>query len=128
MAKSGFNLLELIITLAIISILTTIAYPSYHHYAIRVKRTQAATTLLNMAMALATYHANNGTYEGATMAELGIEYPDAYHFTINSLTKDSFILAAKPQGQQLYDICGTLQLDDHGKKSVTGTGSIIECW
>src|SRR3990167_4060858 len=65
MRKQGFSLIELMIVVAIISILTVIAIPSYQHYTQRARFSEviAATQPFKIAIALALQ-------EGAAMTEL----------------------------------------------------------
>ena len=45
----GFSLIELMIVVAIVAILGTIAYPSYQQYVLRSHRVEAKAMLLNAA-------------------------------------------------------------------------------
>ncbi|MGA2342605.1 MAG: type IV pilin protein [Steroidobacteraceae bacterium] len=47
--SSGFTLIELLITIVILSILAAIAIPSYQSYVLKSHRTEAKTTLLDLA-------------------------------------------------------------------------------
>ena len=47
--RNGFTLIEVIIVMAIIAILTAIAFPSYQNYIIRSSRSAAQTELLELA-------------------------------------------------------------------------------
>jgi len=47
--KSGFTLIEMLITIAIIGILASIAYPSYTDYVLRSNRTEAQRELIRLA-------------------------------------------------------------------------------
>src|SRR3990167_2671933 len=64
----GFTLIELVITMAIISILASIAYPSYLDYITRLRRHDGQTALLELANQMEQYYANNNTYKTATIA------------------------------------------------------------
>ena len=44
--QKGFTLIELMITVAIIGILASVAYPSYREYVNKSRRVQAKTTLV----------------------------------------------------------------------------------
>jgi prepilin-type N-terminal cleavage/methylation domain len=47
--RNGFTLIELMITVAIIAILASIAYPSYQQYIIRSKRSAAQAQMMDIA-------------------------------------------------------------------------------
>ena len=69
-AGNGFTLIELMIVVAIIGILSAIAYPSYTQYKIRVQRTDAQSEMIQIARTLATYKMANGNYAGRTLSNI----------------------------------------------------------
>ena len=64
----GFTLTELLIALAIVAILTTVALPLYTNYQLRTHRTQAMADLSACAQALERFYTVNFTYVGAAAA------------------------------------------------------------
>ncbi len=60
--QSGFNLIELMVTLAIISILTMIAYPSFMQSVRKGNRSDAHTAMMRAASNLERFFSTNGTY------------------------------------------------------------------
>lgn len=60
--SQGFTLIELMITVAIVAILTTIAYPSYRDYVIRGQLVDATQGLAAMRANLERYYEDNRTY------------------------------------------------------------------
>ena len=59
---SGFTLIEVMITVAIIGILAAIAIPSYVDYVLRGKLVEATTTLQTMRASMEQYYQDNRTY------------------------------------------------------------------
>ena len=59
---AGFSLIELIVVIAIISILTSIAYGSYRNYVIRASRGAAQTELLALANQQEKIYLNSNAY------------------------------------------------------------------
>jgi type IV pilus assembly protein PilE len=59
---SGFTLIELMIVVAIVGILASIALPSYTSYVLKTRRTDAQRELITYAQALERYYSVNGRY------------------------------------------------------------------
>lgn len=59
---SGFNLIELMIVVAIIGILAAIAVPIYTHYVYRSKQVEAKTLLMTIKTEQEQYRAENQKY------------------------------------------------------------------
>ncbi len=119
--QQGWNLLELLIVLSIVTILLGIAYPNYTQYLARSHRQQASAALLETASALEHYYAQHHTYQGASLNKLQLKSNianDNYQLNIDNTSQTSFQISAIPQGQQVkIDKCGTLRLDHLGKQS-----------
>jgi prepilin-type N-terminal cleavage/methylation domain-containing protein len=75
-AESGFTLVELVIVVAIIGILATVAIPSFINYQLSSKRTEVYTNLASLAKTQKSFFAEYNTYivsapqPGATTGEL----------------------------------------------------------
>jgi type IV pilus assembly protein PilE len=66
----GFTLIELMVTVAVVSILTTVAVASYRYEVLKSYRTDARTALLDMAGREERYYSLNNTYT-STPGDLG---------------------------------------------------------
>jgi type IV pilus assembly protein PilE len=130
--QTGFTLLELITVMAIVSLLLTISYPIYTHHLQKTHRTQGQIALLDLASAMERYYIVNNTYAGAGLANLYINPATEsgyYLLEINAASESSYSLHAVPQKTQMEDkSCGTLALDQLGKKGISGDGSVADCW
>jgi type IV pilus assembly protein PilE len=62
----GFTLIELMITVAIVAILTAIAYPSYRNYVLRGQITYATNALSSLSANMERYFQDNRQYTSVT--------------------------------------------------------------
>ena len=126
--QKGFHLLEIIICLAIVGILAVMTIGNYQCHLSHERRIEAEIALSKLAVAMEQYHASHDTYQGATLAALDFESDianHAYQFQILAQDQD-YVLRAVPSIND--SLCGVLQLDEDGKKYVSGNGTIAACW
>jgi type IV pilus assembly protein PilE len=64
----GFTLVELMIVVAIIGILASVAYPSYVHYVKKAQCADGIDSLLFLAGRMEEFYLNTDTYATATVA------------------------------------------------------------
>jgi type IV pilus assembly protein PilE len=140
-SAAGFTLIELMIVVAVISILAAVAYPSYQESVRKSKRTEARALLVDAAARQERYYADNNTYT-ATVTSGGLGYSSATSATgIYSLSIvvtpascstacTGYTLTATAAGAQAADAaCATLTLTSAGTKGYTGTASAYTtCW
>lgn len=144
LTKTGFTLIELIIALAIIGLLATIAYPHYQTYLTRGRRSDGQTALIDLAIRMENYYANTMTYQTATIGhgrstDVLTDSKSSegfYNLRIKEATETSYLLLAIPIGAQAYSDtgCQTLTLNHLGVKGIDKgpagppTNTAFTCW
>ena len=67
----GFTLIELLLALALIGVLSSIAYPAYTRYVQKARVTAAVADLGKIVLAVEPYRLNNGGNPRLTVADVG---------------------------------------------------------
>ncbi len=133
----GMTLIELMVVLAIVAILSTIAVGSYRRYVLRANRTDATSALLRIQVAEEKFFLQNNTYTTqVTVAVLGIASPTPNGFYTLAVTGDpnstnniatSFQATATAVAPQTQDTsCLTLTINDQGLRN--SAPSTTACW
>jgi len=129
----GFSLIELMFVLAIIGILSSIAYPSYRNYITRAHRSDGQVALLDLANRMERFYLDHGTYQTATIGSKQMtdvlssasSSEGWYILSITNATNTYYALRATPTGSQAANdnVCKSLTLNSVGTKGV-----VTNCW
>jgi prepilin-type N-terminal cleavage/methylation domain-containing protein len=79
MKNKGFTLIELMVVVAIIAFLATLAIPTFSRFFAKAKRTEAYLNLSSLYAAEKAYHAEHGTYTDVLNGPGGLGWkPEGY--------------------------------------------------
>ena len=95
--QHGFTLIELMITVAIIAILSMIGYPSYRDYVVRGNIPDATSKLATKQVQMEQFFQDNRTYVGSTGAGLPCATDTTakfFDFGCSGVTATGFTLSA----------------------------------
>lgn len=138
--QRGFTLIELMVVVAIVGILTAIAYPSYMDSVMKSRRGAAKSCLSEYAHFMERFYTTNLAYnQDVNSNNIAIptltcttegQLNQFYTFTVTNLTRSTFTATATPIASQLTSDtkCGTLSLTHDGQRKVSVTGNAATCW
>ena len=140
--QRGFTLIELMIIVAIVGILASIAYPAYQDSVRKAKRADGINALVKLQLAQEKFRANCRFYAGAISAAAGAtntcgasaaasSIPFAttseggyYTIAVTAATGNSFTISADPTGAQAGDTACDPMVYVHSTGAKTPAG----CW
>jgi type IV pilus assembly protein PilE len=122
------------IALAVVGLLSALAYPTYQQQVAKGRRTDAKQTLLELSQKMERYYTERGTYVGAALGNTGL-FPNVssggyYSLAITVQTLDGFTVKATPRGSQTGDACASFLYNQLGEQAVSSdaTLSAVKCW
>jgi type IV pilus assembly protein PilE len=136
--SGGFTLIELMITVAVVAILASVAMANYQGTVVKTRRGNAKACLAEVSQALERRYTSKMKYAADAAATdplptLGCRTEVAAFYTISAvgtIGSNAFELQAVPQGKQATadTQCGTLGITSTGVKKEGGSGSVSDCW
>jgi type IV pilus assembly protein PilE len=136
-AERAFTLIELMIVVALLGVLASIALPAYQQSLRAGARSEAQSLLLQVAANQERFYSDNNTYSatadplaspaGTTLTSQNGLYQVAVAACSGGTIGNCFIATATPQGNQTSDACTTLTISNTGLRGATGD-SVENCW
>lgn len=105
--STGFTLIELMIVVAIVAILATVAYPSFTDYLLKSRRIEAIQSLYRMQLKQEDWRISHPTYTSSA-ADLINPTSNAHYSYSASISGSSYTVTATAKGSQLNDKEGSV--------------------
>jgi type IV pilus assembly protein PilE len=123
-SQAGFTLIELMIAVAVVGVLTSVAYPSFMDQVQRVRRTDAVVAMMQVQWAQERFRSNSASY--GSLAEVGMPATSTaghYSLQVSNNTANGYEVAATATGAQARDVqCSNLKLSMQGANAVYLSG------
>ena len=126
--QRGFSLMELLLVLALVSVMLALAVPTWQQHQLAAGRQQAWLQLQRIGLQQEMWHIQHGHY----FADIGLAIPDLeqsrYGYQVH-LSDAGFLLSAtvNANGPQSHDaFCWRLTLADTGEMKSLGKGGEIQ--
>jgi type IV pilus assembly protein PilE len=127
--QKGFTLIEVMVAVAIVAILATVAVPVYTDYVTRGRLTEAFTGLGGAQTSAEQFWANQRTYVGFKDASTFPKSSAYFDYAISDVSPSSYTLTATGKGNMKNFV---YTIDQSGKRattsSPTGWGTNTDCW
>jgi len=126
---AGFTLVELLVVMAVMAILASIALPNYQRHLEESRRADAVAGLMQGRQQLERCYTRQASYAGCST--LSVSPEGHYGISLSSVNAGSYRLVADPDadaasGAQADDACGALWITQDGQRGQEGNAN--GCW
>lgn len=131
--RRGFTLIEIMIVVAIVGILVTVAIPAYSSYMVRGKLIDAQSALTSARVALEQYYQDNRTYVSTTTKVSPCPAATTYFTYACAPAANSFTITASNVANQGMGAANSYAytIDSSNAKATTrfaGATNTAACW
>lgn len=123
-SQQGFNLIELMIVVAVIVVLASIAIPSYGDYVRRGRIAEATSTLSDTRVRLEQFFLDNRTYVGFANCPTSTTF---FQYSCSPLTAAAYTLTATGQNT-MANFSYSLNEANTKTSSTIWTSGVQNCW
>lgn len=125
----GFTLIEMMVVVAVIAILASVAFPSYKKMVLKSHRTEAHALLQAAQLGQEKFRINSTTYSsslsGNAFSRVGTS--EYYDLSVSNASESGYLLTATAKGTQTDDTgCTTITLEQTASDITYGPSSA--CW
>jgi len=134
--QRGMTLIEIMIVMAILGILMSVAYPAYQAHMEKTRRSEATSALLELANRMELFYSDNNFRYTATLASLsyGTQTEEGnYNLSVPVISTTAYtlraqVVAGSPQTGDAN--CATLTLTSTGVRASRDSGGAVSsgCW
>lgn len=121
MKQSGFSLVELMVVVAILGIISAVAYPAYLKHVQSGHRLDAQRIMLEQSHLLERSYSRNGEYPASYSIDSSRHYD--FNYKRGEEQPDTYVMTATPKATGT--LCGKLTLNQQGLKTAEGGA---QCW
>lgn len=129
---AGFTLLELVVVVTIVAILASLAIAGYEFAVRKTRRSAAQGCVAEGAQFMERFYTTNLNYaqdlagNAVALPACSGDVAGAYvvGFAAGQPTAGTFVIQAVPQGRQVRDACGTMSMNQTGRRLPDGD----DCW
>ena len=140
--SGGFSLIELMIVVAIVAIITAVAFPSYQRYVVESRRTDGKELATDIAARLEQFYLQNSTYTvniaGAAGLNTSVTSTEGYYTAAVAAgpscgnIANCFVLSVTALGTQNTNDpdCRVFRIDNLGTKTALNSNGAnsTDCW
>lgn len=130
--NGGFTLIELMVTVMIVGILASIAYPAYQDHVFKTRRAAGKACLLEAGQYMERYYTTTMSYASASLPTCSNDVSSFYTLAFSGTPDAStYVINATRTGVQANDKCGTLTLNQAGTRGISSVATgitVADCW